>query len=175
MTNAKVAKFTRYASLQCCGLLAGVALTVLFVELALRRLDGPEYVRVRQAEFDPLTWFIGAVFVSTLIALVMLVILARTTRSPALRPASVALMLLLLAAVVTVAINGPINVEQLGWDVQAPPADWISVRDRWQLAHAVRTIAILIAFGYLTAVIDRPFPVEPLSGGERCRPRRGSG
>ena len=158
MTNAKLVKITRHASLLCGGVLAGVALTVLFLELALRRLDGPEYVRVRQAEFDFLTWFIGAIFVPTLIAVVMLVIHARRAHSPALRPAVIALVLLLLSLVVTLAVNGPINVEQLSWNAQAPPADWASVRDRWQIAHAVRTVAIVIALGYLSAaVIDRPF------------------
>jgi hypothetical protein len=159
MTDAMVVRITRWASLLCGGLLAGIAVTVLIVELALRRLDGPEYVRVRQAEFDFFTWFVGTVFVTALIAVAMLVILAYRTRSPALRPASIALGLLLLSAGITLAINGPINVEQLGWSVQVPPADWMTVRDRWQIAHAVRTIAIVLAFGCLTAgLIDRPFP-----------------
>jgi len=33
--------------------------------------------------------------------------------------------------------------------VQSPPADWASVRDRWQLGHLVRTIAALLAFASL--------------------------
>jgi hypothetical protein len=40
----------------------GVALTVLVLELALRRLGGPAYIAVRHAEFDYFTPFIGAVF-----------------------------------------------------------------------------------------------------------------
>jgi hypothetical protein len=40
----------------------GVAVTVLVLELALRRLNGQEFVRVRQAEVAFFTPFIGAVF-----------------------------------------------------------------------------------------------------------------
>jgi quinol-cytochrome oxidoreductase complex cytochrome b subunit len=146
----------RYAS-SLGGVLAGVALTVLVLELALRRLDGPGYVRVRQAEFLWFTWFVGAVLVLTLVAVVLLVLHARKVRSASLRPAVVALVLLLLAVAVTLAVNGPINVEQLAWNAQAPPADWASVRDRWQVAHAVRVVLILIALGYLSAaVMDGP-------------------
>jgi hypothetical protein len=97
MTNATLVKITRYASLLCCGMLAGVAVTVLVLELALRRLNGPEYVRVRQAEFAFFTWFIGALFLPTLIAVAMLVLHARKAHSPTLRPAVMALVLLLLA------------------------------------------------------------------------------
>jgi uncharacterized membrane protein len=155
--NPKVVKITRYASLLCCGVLAGIAVTVLVPELALRRLPGPEYVRVRQAEFGFLTWSISAVFVPTLIAVAMLVVQARKAHSPALRPAVAALILLLLSLVITAVVNGPINVEQLSWNAQAPPPDWARVRDRWQIAHAVRTVAIVLAFGYLaTAILDRP-------------------
>ncbi|MGW9030570.1 anthrone oxygenase family protein [Streptomyces sp. NPDC055722] len=159
MRNATLVKATRYVSLLSCGMLAGVAVTVLFLELALRRLDGPTYVRVRQVEFTFFTWYIGAITVPTLVAVAVLVIYARKAQSPIRRPAAIALGLLLLALLVTLAVNGPINVEELGWNVQAPPADWAHVRDHWQIAHAVRTAAIVLALGYLSAaILDRPAP-----------------
>jgi uncharacterized membrane protein len=162
MTNATLVKITRYASLLGCGMLAGVAVTVLVLELALRRLNGQEYARVRQAEFAFFTPFIGAVLLSTLVAVAMLVIHARKTHSITLRSAVIVLVLLLLALLVSLAVNGPVNVEQLSWNVQAPPADWARIRDRWQIAHAVRTVAIVLAFGYLSAaILDRPDPGMP--------------
>jgi uncharacterized membrane protein len=158
MTNAQLVKITRCASMLGGGLITGGALTALVLELALRRLDGPAYTQVRQAEHDYFPWFIGAIFVPTFIAVVMLVILARKADSPALRPAAAALILLVLALVVTFAVNAPINIEQIDWNAQAPPADWASVRDRWQIAHAVRTVFCVVALGCLgAAVIDRPF------------------
>jgi hypothetical protein len=46
--------------------------------------------------------------------------------------------------------------------VQALPADWARLRDRWQIAHAVRTVAIVLALGYLSAaILDRPVPGMP--------------
>jgi hypothetical protein len=79
-----------------------------------------------------------------------------------LRPALIALVLLLLALLVSLAVNGPVNVEQLSWNVQAPPANWARIRDRWQIAHAVRTVAIVLALGYLSAaILGRPLPAMP--------------
>jgi uncharacterized membrane protein len=166
MTNATLVKITRYVSLLGCGMLAGVAATVLVLVLALRRLNGQQYVRVRQAEFAFFTPFIGAVLLPTLVAVAMLVVQARKMHSAMLRPAVMALALLLLALLVSLAVNGPINVEQLSWNMQAPPADWARIRDRWQIAHAVRTLAIVIALGYLSAaVLDRPVQSMP----DRCK------
>jgi hypothetical protein len=148
VTNVKIARLT---SLLCGGVLTGVALTVLVLELALRKLGGPAYVEVRQAEYGYFTWFIAVVSVPTFIAVVWLVVLARRTGSPALRPATAALALLLLAVVITVVVNGPINLQELDWSTHAPPADWAHVRDRWQIAHAVRTVAITAALGFIAA------------------------
>jgi uncharacterized membrane protein len=156
MTNPVPVRIVRYTALLGSGMLAGVALTVLFLELALRDLNGPEYVRVRQAEYAPFTWFIGVLIVSTFVAVVLLALRARRERGPELPLLAWALGLILVALVVTLAVNGPINVEQTDWSAHAPPGDWARVRDRWQIAHAVRTVALVLAFGCLsTAALDR--------------------
>jgi uncharacterized membrane protein len=172
MTNARLVNITRYASLLGGGVVTGGALAVFILELALRRLDGREYTLVRQAEHDYFPWYLGATLGPTLVAMAMLVVLARRAGSPALRPAAAALVLLVLALVVSFAVNAPINIQQIGWNAQAPPADWASVRDRWQIAHGVRTLFCVIAFGCLAAaVIDRPFG---RAGGTGAAGRSGS-
>jgi hypothetical protein len=56
-------------------------------------------------------------------------------------------------------VSIPINHDQLNWAVQAPPPNWARVRDRWQIAHLVRTVAAVLAFGLLTAAtITRASP-----------------
>jgi hypothetical protein len=156
---------TRWTSLLGGGLYAGGALATLVLELAVRRLDGPAYTEVRQATHAYFPWLIGALLVPTYAAVALLVVLARRAGSPAVRPAAAALVLLVLALVVSFVVNAPINVDQMGWDPQAPPADRAGIRDRWQVAHAVRTAFCLIALGCLgSAVIDRPFGGAPAPG-----------
>lgn len=150
MKTAMFGRNVRCASQISCGILVGVALTVLALELALRSLDGPHYILVRQAEYEYFTWFIGAVFAVTLIAVVMAVIQAYNTDRSQLRPTVIALALILAAVVVTLVVNGPINLEQRAWSAQSPPTDWARLRDRWQIAHALRTAALCAALGYLT-------------------------
>jgi hypothetical protein len=59
--------------------------------------------------------------------------------------------MLMLALLISLTVNGPINVEQQSWNLQALPPDWARIRDLWQIAHAVRTVAIVFALGYLCA------------------------
>jgi hypothetical protein len=113
-------KITRRASLWCGGVLAGVAVTVLFLELALRRLDGPGYVRVRQAELDFFTWLVGAIFVPTLIAAEMLVIDAHRAQSPTLRAGRHGARSAPAEPRGHPRDQRSINVEQLSWNAQAP-------------------------------------------------------
>jgi hypothetical protein len=119
----------------------------MVLELAVRQLDGPSYLRVRQAEYYPFTWFIGAVFLLTLISSTTYAVQAR--RSPHFRTALVALALIFVAIGITLAVNGPINLEQQTWTAAAPPPDWAQIRDRWQIAHAARTAALILALACL--------------------------
>ncbi|MEU1550891.1 DUF1772 domain-containing protein [Nocardia sp. NPDC005745] len=66
-----------------------------------------------------------------------------------------AIGLLVFVFGLTIVVNLPINADQLDWNVQSPPAEWSAVRDRWQIAHAVRTASAVVAFGLLalTAVL----------------------
>jgi hypothetical protein len=57
--------------------------------------------------------------------------------------------------VLTLVVNLPINSDQVGWSVQSPPSDWSAVRDRWQVAHAVRTGLAVVAFGLLVVGSQR--------------------
>jgi hypothetical protein len=46
--------------------------------------------------------------------------------------------LVILLRVVNLLLGG-IYAEQMTWTVGAPPPNWAAIRDRWQLAHTVRT------------------------------------
>jgi uncharacterized membrane protein len=151
MVNSAIVNIARFASLLFGGLFAGFLVTVLVIELTLRNYDASVYTQVRLVELARLDNLATATLMPTLIATAFLVILAvrRRTRHT-LWLTLTALILLVSVLVTTIVFNLPINAEQSNWAVQAPPADWASVRDRWQIAHAVRTSAAVLAFGCLS-------------------------
>jgi uncharacterized membrane protein len=143
-------KITRGASLLFTGLFAGFLLAVLILELSLRKFDASVYAQVRLVELDSLDKLAVATLLPAMIATTAGIVPAVRARTRIPRLPLAALILLILVFAVTLAVNLPINADQLSWNVQAPPADWASRRDQWQLAHALRTAAALAAFGCLT-------------------------
>lgn len=137
-------RLIRTASLLFTGLFAGFLLGVLVLENSLRGYGAEVYTQVRQVELDALDTLASVTLIPAIIATVVVVI-----RGGNRRPALIAAALLVLVFVTSLAINLPINAEQADWAVQSPPADWAAVRDRWQLAHLVRTVAAMLAFGVL--------------------------
>jgi uncharacterized membrane protein len=150
MTSHVIVKIVRFVSLLFGGLFAGFLLTVLVLESTLRSLDAPAYTQVRQVELDRLDGLASTTLIPTLIAAAILVAVTVRTRRRAFWLTLTALVLLVVVFATSLLVNVPINTDQLTWNVQAPPADWTSVRDRWQIAHAARTVAALLAFGCLS-------------------------
>jgi uncharacterized membrane protein len=142
-------KLLRAAGILFAGLFAGFLVAVLVLELSLRSYDGAVYTQVRHVELDNLDKLASATLIPALILTALLVFfLARAKQSVRLPATALALMVLILG--LTLIVNLPINSDQLDWKVQSPPSDWATVRDHWQLAHALRTVVAVLAFGCLT-------------------------
>ncbi|MEU4158610.1 DUF1772 domain-containing protein [Actinoplanes sp. NPDC026670] len=138
--------------LVCTGLFAGFLTAVLVLEVSLRRFDGTVYTQVRLVELADLDKLAVVTLLPALAATGVLVLLRR--RAATRWPVVVAFLLLALVMGLTVVVNLPINAEQVGWNAGSPPAGWAEVRDRWQLAHTVRTLAAVVAFVLLA--LGRP-------------------
>ncbi|MGW1346310.1 anthrone oxygenase family protein [Kribbella sp. NPDC002412] len=151
-------RLVRTASLLFTGLFAGFLLGVLVLENSLRGYGAEVYTQVRQVELDALDTLASVTLIPAIITTVVLVVRARGSHR---RIALLATGLLLLVFVTSLAINLPINAEQADWVVQSPPADWAAVRDRWQVAHLVRTVAAVVAFGALAVGSQLSRPADP--------------
>jgi uncharacterized membrane protein len=142
-------KYARFTSLVCTGLFAGFLTSVLVLELSLRGFDSTVYTQVRLVELDSLDKLAVATLLPALIATAVLAY--QTYRTNTRWPTVAALALLVLVLGLTLIVNLPINSDQLHWNAQSPPSDWTDVRDRWQIAHAARTVAAVLAFAVLAS------------------------
>lgn len=158
MVNRKVITFARWVSLLFAGLFAGFLVAVLVLELSMRDFDGHAYTQVRLAELDSLDQLATATLLPALLATALVAVVGYKAGARLRVVALMALVLLGGVLILTLAVNLPINADQVDWNVQSPPADWVRVRDRWQVAHAIRTAAAVLAFGLLAAVATRTPP-----------------
>ena len=59
--------------------------------------------------------------------------------------------LLVVALVITLRVNVPIDDAIAGWTQATLPPDWTSIRNRWEVYHAARTFISLAGFGFALA------------------------
>lgn len=166
MKNNLPVRFVRLLSLTSGGLFAGFLVGILVLESSLRHFGGVVYTQVRQVELDRLDILATVTLIPALIATAILVGFAVKSRGRVLWLTVTALTLLVIVFLTTLVVNLPINSDQIDWSVTARPTDWATIRDRWQIAHAVRTVAAVLAFGLLSAAAmttttTTPAPTSP--------------
>jgi len=154
-------RFIRFVALTLGGLFAGFLVGVLGLESSLRHYDRFVYAQVRQVELDRLDTLASITLIPALITMAILVALTVRTRERAFWLTLTALILLVTVLATTLIVNLPINADQIEWSVHAPPADWASSRDRWQIAHVVRTCAAVLAFGFLGTAAMSTTRIKP--------------
>lgn len=149
---------TLFAGVLFSGLFAGFLTAVLVLEASLRSFPASVYTQVRLVELVHLDDLATVLLPVALLATGILVLVTIAQSGGARWLALSALGLLLAAFLISVLISVPINTAQQSWSVLAPPADWASVRDHWQIAHLVRTITAASAFTTLVAaaITQRP-------------------
>ena len=160
-TNGIAIAAARFITLLFGGLYAGFLLAVLFLEATLRGATAEVYVVVQHVKHANLDLLATATITPTIVGGVLLLLLVRPWRSRPLALSAVGLLCILVALATTLLVNVPINAAQLGWSPQAPPANWVAVRDRWQTAHALRTALAILALSCQLLAVGR------LTGWER--------
>ena len=61
--------------------------------------------------------------------------------------------MLVVALVITLSVNVPIDAAIDRWTVDTLPSDWTSLRNRWEAYHAARTFISLAGFGLVLAAV----------------------
>ena len=89
-------------------------------------------------------------------AVPVLFVLYRLHRRASFALILVGTVLLVVALVITLSVNVPIDGAIAGWTVDTLPPDWTSIRNRWEAYHAARTFISLAGFGSALAAVTWP-------------------
>ena len=68
----------------------------------------------------------------------------------------VTLLLFVIALIITVGIEVPMDNKIKTWEASTIPAEWTAIRDRWEYYHTMRTFVSLGAMAFfMTAIMNR--------------------
>jgi len=70
-------------------------------------------------------------------------------RSPAFVLTASALLLMVLATVITVGVEVPIDNQIKVWTVQTLPSNWQAIRERWEWFHGLRTLVSIVSLALI--------------------------
>jgi uncharacterized membrane protein len=93
---------------------------------------------------------------ASIIGLLILLVRSWRTKSVYFYCMLLALILFVIALVITVGIEVPIDNEIKTWTVASIPSDWRNIRNKWEVYHTLRTFVSLIGIAlFITAVMNR--------------------
>jgi hypothetical protein len=119
--------------------------TLIAITPVTRSLDAETYIRVQQPMTRHVTPIASISGVVAGLAAVTLTVRRRRRNLPC-GGLVVAVVCLVTLGVSSLVVNVPINSDVQGWVAAHPPADWASVRDRWDIFHVIRSLLSLVAF-----------------------------
>jgi len=135
-------------SLVCTGLLAGIFLGHLSgVSQAGPHLAPGTFIQLQQTIHGVYAKMMPPLVLGAVISSIIWAFLLRGGSTLySLWLVSSASVLLAVAAVLTRAVNIPINAKLMTWSIDAPPANLGGLWRPWERVHSIRTVLAIVAF-----------------------------
>ena len=143
------------------GFLAVLVVTSVLFGLLLQapaRLDlSPAgWIEWQQEAIPLMRVMIGVAFLVSLVSTIAAGVLLHRHGAPASRWLFIVAGLLLVALLITLIGELPLNDDIEGWSAQRPPSDWEDVRNEWETLHAIRAVAVAAGLAILYFAVPLP-------------------
>lgn len=159
----KTIRYAQFIAVFFTGLFTGLMFTfMLVIQRMLANLTAPEYTRIMQglihgADDPPV---VPAIVVISMLAPLYILIRLRKQGDTLLFKLTLIGFFVFVFGVfgITIGINAPINNQIVKWSPEAPPANWMALRDQWNNINWVRTPASGLAFVLFMLTLALPLP-----------------
>lgn len=124
-----------------------------FVHPVIRRLPQVHHIEVEQGLLKTFGRVMPALMTITVVLGIAYAVRAWGEGGAARALGVSAAVTLVVGLVSTIVFNVPINRATGTWDAEHPPADWKTIRDRWEFFQALRSWLFLIGFLLVAATV----------------------
>ena len=138
-------KFAQFINMLLLSLVAGIFWGTWFsLSRSIGSITPGTFLEVGRIMIGNLAWLMRILMPAAMLStLPVLFLLFRRKMMGAFFLASAGFLLFVVALLVTLTVNVPIDNQIKQWTVTTLPSDWQAIRDRWEFYHGLRTFASL--------------------------------
>ena len=150
-------KLLPFATLMFLLLVSGVFWGTWFtLTRSIEEFSISEFIHIGKVIIANVAWPMRIIMPSSILLLLLTTIYFQQKKSLGFYLSLFSLLLMVVTLLITLIVLVPIDNQIKTWTADNPPVDWESIRNRWQLYHAGRTITSIACFGFfaLSLLVD---------------------
>jgi uncharacterized membrane protein len=146
-------KVTTFVALFLLALVTGVFWGTWFtLTRSIETFPAAEFIHIGQTIIANVAWPMR-ILMPTCILFMILASLVTDKKSARFYFSVAACLLIVIALLITLLVEVPIDNQIRTWTAKTVPADWTTLRARWQAFHTARTFVSLASLGCLIASV----------------------
>ena len=153
MNRTRTWTVTTFFALFLLALVTGVFWGTWFtLTRSIETFSAAEFIHIGQTIIGNVAWPMRILMPACILFMVMSAFLAETN-SAAFYLSVAACLLIVVALLITLLVEVPIDNQIRTWTAEAIPADWTTLRARWEAFHTARTFVSLASLGSLILAV----------------------
>jgi uncharacterized membrane protein len=150
-------KLTNFVALFLLALVTGVFWGTWFtLTRSIETFSPAEFIHIGKTIIANVAWPMRILVPSCILFMLLSAWLYSEKKSPGFFLSVAACLLIIVALLITLLVEVPIDNQIKTWTAETIPSDWGAIRERWQCFHTARTFASLASFGSLAIAIIFP-------------------
>lgn len=150
-------KLTNLVALFLLALVTGVFWGTWFtLTRSIETFSPAEFIHIGKMIIANVAWPMRILMPACILFMLLSAWLCPEKKSPGFYFSVAACLLIIVALMITLLVEVPIDNQIKTWTAETIPSDWEAIRERWQCFHTARTFASLASFGSLASAIIFP-------------------
>jgi uncharacterized membrane protein len=147
-------KVTTFAGLFLLALVTGVFWGTWFtLTRSIETFSAGEFIHIGQTIIRNVAWPMRILMPACILFMIMSASLVTEKNSAAFYLSVTACLLIVIALLITLLVEVPIDNQIRTWTAETVPDDWTTLRVRWQVFHTARTFVSLGSLASLIAAV----------------------
>jgi uncharacterized membrane protein len=143
-------KVTTFAGLFFLALVTGVFWGTWFtLTRSIETFSAGEFIHIGQTIIRNVAWPMRILMPACILFMIVSASLVTEKNSVGFYLSVTACLLIVVALLITLLVEVPIDNQIRTWTAETVPADWTTIRARWQVFHTARTFVSLASLGSL--------------------------